>query len=92
MENDLPGTLAKLREGWTDALAQGGLPWAMLLLDLCFYTGRVSDESHRRTPGMPEGRPGDDDPRSYSTAIQYPSWPRKLSPRTLRSSANCMCG
>ena len=65
VENDLPGTLARLREGWTDALARGGLPWAMLLLDLCFYTGRVTDESHRRTPGMPEGRHGDDDPGSY---------------------------
>lgn len=41
------------------------LPWSMLLLDLCFYTGRVTEESHRRTPGMPEGRAGDDDPRSY---------------------------
>ncbi len=65
VENDLAGSLAKVREGWTEALAGGRLPWAMVLLDLCFYTGRVTEESHRRTPGMPEGREGDDDPRSY---------------------------
>jgi DNA-binding NtrC family response regulator len=44
---------------------QSVIPWSMVLIDLCFYTGRVTVESHRRTPGMPEGRPGDDDPRSY---------------------------
>jgi DNA-binding NtrC family response regulator len=44
---------------------QSVIPWSMVLIDLCFYTGRVTEESHRRTPGMPEGRPGDDDPRSY---------------------------
>ncbi|WP_089724042.1 sigma-54-dependent transcriptional regulator [Candidatus Thiosymbion oneisti] len=65
VENDLDGSLAAVREGWTHALTQGKPPWAMLLLDLCFYTGRVTEESHRRTPGMPEGRPGDDDPRGY---------------------------
>ncbi|MFM8442780.1 MAG: sigma 54-interacting transcriptional regulator [Methylococcus sp.] len=65
VENDLHGTLLKVREGWTGALALGKPPWSLLLLDLCFYTGRVTEESHRRTPGMPEGRPGDDDPRSY---------------------------
>jgi DNA-binding NtrC family response regulator len=46
-------------------MAQGKTPWSLLLLDLCFYTGRVTEESHRRSPGMPAGRPGDDDPRSY---------------------------
>jgi DNA-binding NtrC family response regulator len=65
IENDLQGSLAKVRHGWTEAMAQGEPPWAMVLLDLCFYTGLVTDESHRRTPGMPEGRLGDDDPRHY---------------------------
>lgn len=65
VENDLDGSLTAVREGWTHALTRGEPPWAMLLLDLCFYTGRVTAESHRRTPGMPEGHPGDDDPRSY---------------------------
>lgn len=39
--------------------------WSMVLIDLCFYTGVVTQESHRRTPGMPEGRPSDDNPSSY---------------------------
>lgn len=65
VENDLVRSLQKVREGWTVAMAEGKPPWAMVLLDLCFYTGRVTEESNRRTPGMPKGRPGDDDPRSY---------------------------
>lgn len=65
VENDLQGALAKVHEGWDGALAKGEAPWAMVLLDLCFYTGLVTEESHRRAAGMPEGRPGDDDPRSY---------------------------
>ncbi len=65
VENDLAGSLEQVRSGWNEALARGEPPWAMVLLDLCFYTGRVTEDSHRRTPGMPEGRPGDDDPRSY---------------------------
>jgi hypothetical protein len=65
VDNDLPGALGVVAEGWLGALRHGTAPWAMVLLDLCFYTGRVTEESHRRTPGMPEGRPGDDDPRRY---------------------------
>lgn len=65
VENDLHGTLPKVREGWYGVVAKGEAPWAMVLVDLCFYTGRVTVESHRRTPGMPEGRPGDDDPHGY---------------------------
>jgi DNA-binding NtrC family response regulator len=68
VRNDLEGTLAVLRDGWERA---GGAParwdsrWALVLLDLCFYTGRVTRASHARTPGVPEGQPGDDDPGSY---------------------------
>lgn len=65
VENDLQVALELLRKGWTESLAKGLPPWAMVLLDLCFYTGLVTEESNHRTPGMPEGRPGDDDPRSY---------------------------
>jgi DNA-binding NtrC family response regulator len=65
VENDLQGSLAAVRRGWTDALAKNETPWAMVLLDLCFYTGKVTEDSYRRTPGMPEGRPGDDGSRSY---------------------------
>lgn len=64
VENDLPGILNVIRKGWSERPA-GTPPWAMILLDLCFYTGRVTEASSRVSPGMPEGRPGDDDPRSY---------------------------
>src|ERR1035437_6172919 len=37
VENDLAGTLAIVRSGWTSALNKGQLPWAMVLVDLCFY-------------------------------------------------------
>jgi DNA-binding NtrC family response regulator len=36
-----------------------------VLLDLCFYTGRVTEQSDRKTAGMPEGRDGDTDPNQY---------------------------
>lgn len=70
VENDIEATMEVVRAGW---VPQPGLknaththpPWSMVLLDLCFYTGRVTQESHRRTPGMPEGRPTDDRPASY---------------------------
>jgi DNA-binding NtrC family response regulator len=65
VENDLSGTLEIVRRGWVESINGSGRPWALVLLDLCFYTGVVTSESHRRTPGMPEGRPGDDDPASY---------------------------
>lgn len=70
VEGDLEAALVAVRNGWPEAKTEGGrqkakLRWSMVLLDLCFYTGVVTEESHRQTPGMPEGRPGDDDPRSY---------------------------
>jgi len=63
VENDLEGALETVRSGWPDA--KSGIPWSLVLLDLCFYTGRVTEESHRQTAGMPEARSSDDDPRSY---------------------------
>jgi DNA-binding NtrC family response regulator len=65
VENDLESTIELVRRGWTGAFARGKRPWAMVLLDLCFYTGEVTAESNRRTPGMPEGRAGDDDLAGY---------------------------
>lgn len=65
VENDVQTALAVLRHGWYDAIASGTLPWSMVLLDLCFYTGQVTEDSHRRAPGMPEGRPSDDNPQNY---------------------------
>lgn len=70
VENDIEATLEVVRKGWVaQAGSSAGVrvapPWTMMLLDLCFYTGLVTEESHRRTPGMPEGRPGDDQPEGY---------------------------
>ena len=65
VENDLQSSLKKVREGWTESIIKGQPPWSMVLLDLCFYTGLVTEESNRRIPGMPEGRAGDDNPRNY---------------------------
>ena len=64
IENDLEGCLEIVRRGW---IGDDGRkhPWALVLLDLCFYTGLVTARSHQRAPGMPEGRPADDDPRRY---------------------------
>ena len=63
VENDIEGALEIVRSGGPSFKSE--IPWSLVLLDLCFYTGRVTEESHRQTAGMPEGRPGDDDPRSY---------------------------
>ena len=64
VENDLDGCLRFVRSGWTKRSASRP-PWAMLLLDLCFYTGLVTHESSRNASGMPGGRRGDDDPEGY---------------------------
>lgn len=71
--NDLDLAMDAVRKGWLagDRPRRGRPPktspvhWSMVLIDLCFYTGRVTEESHRRTLSMPEGMPGDEDPRSY---------------------------
>ena len=39
VENDLSGTLETIRSGWGQSSTQR---WAMVLLDLCFYTGKVT--------------------------------------------------
>lgn len=69
IENDLESALEAIRKGWAAHSPPQEhrieTPWSLLLLDLCFYTGRVTKESHQQSPGMPEGRPGDDDVRSY---------------------------
>jgi DNA-binding NtrC family response regulator len=70
VQNDLEVALKAVRGGWHQVKSASGrlkaeLPWSMVLLDLCFYTGLVTEESHRQTPGMPEGRTGDEDSRSY---------------------------
>lgn len=62
VENDLSGCIEKIREGW---VSKEIAPWSLLMLDLCFYTGQVSENSNRRTPGMPQGRRGDAEPGGY---------------------------
>jgi len=52
--------MGKILSGWKTSDA-----WAMVLIDLCFYTGKVTAESDQVTPGMPEGAPGADDPSEY---------------------------
>jgi DNA-binding NtrC family response regulator len=64
VENDLEGAMQVVEEGWLD-LQPTQARWAMVLLDLCFYTGWVTEESNRLTPGMPEGQTGDNDPAQY---------------------------
>jgi len=64
VENDLSGVLEVVRRGWSE-VPPGQPRWAMVLLDLCFYTGLVTKASHRSAAGMPEGRDGDDDPERY---------------------------
>lgn len=60
VENDLDSTLRVIDEGWSKPPY-----WSLVLLDLCFYTGKVTQESDRQSTGMPEGRLGDDDPKQY---------------------------
>lgn len=64
VENDIEGCLRVIRAGW-NGRAPGEPPWSLVLLDLCFYTGRVTPESNRELAGMPEGREGDDSPERY---------------------------
>jgi DNA-binding NtrC family response regulator len=64
IENDLEGTLDIIRRGWEGPFVEGP-PWAILLLDLHFHTGRITTASDARTSGMPEGRPGDNDLNNF---------------------------
>jgi DNA-binding NtrC family response regulator len=73
IENDLAGTMDFLRRGWI-----GDGPsfkrWSLVLLDLCFYTGRVTGQlsqavagepGKQAEPGMPEGRASDIVPSQF---------------------------
>lgn len=64
VRNDEAGVLELVGSRWQD-LAPGQERWALVLLDLCFYTGEVTAASTQRAAGVPEGRPGDDDPERY---------------------------
>lgn len=65
VRNDLESCITLVESGWKASQRRGEPPWALVLLDLCFYTGRVTTESNSRSAGMPDGRPEDDDPSTY---------------------------
>lgn len=67
VENDVEGVFNTILNGWDDSrLAPGELPWSMILLDMCFYTGLVTAESEKVSgEGMPQGCPEDDMPGHY---------------------------
>jgi len=58
--NDLEKCLRRIEAGAPD-----GEPWDLLMLDLCFYTGEVTEASDADFAGFPEGRPEDDDPDNF---------------------------
>lgn len=61
--NDEKSVLDAVESGWkTEEQTRS---WAMVLLDLCFFTGKVTAESNTAQFGMPEGNPHDDDPDHY---------------------------
>lgn len=64
VENDLDGVVARCLKGWVDVGGRAR-PWALVLLDLRFYTGLVTEQSNMESPGMPEGRPEDDTSAGY---------------------------
>ena len=63
VENDIEGCMRIIEEGWNPKLNEP--IWSLVLLDLCFYTGRVTYKSNQRSAGMPEGRSGDSDKNQY---------------------------
>ena len=63
VENDLEGCMRIIDAGWNPLHNEP--VWSLVLLDLSFYTGLVTDKSDRRSAGMPEGRPGDSDKNKY---------------------------
>src|SRR5262249_18057748 len=64
VENDLEDALRVVRAGWGPRRGDRPCGW-LVLLDLCFYTGRVPEASNGEAKGMPEGRPEDSEPRRY---------------------------
>lgn len=67
VENSVDAALEAVREGWPQNSAASAIVprWSLVLLDLCFYTGPVTERSDSQASGMPEGLPGDDEPDSY---------------------------
>jgi len=65
VENDLQGTLELIDSGW-HGRQPGTAPWALVLLDLRFKSGRVTPESEARFgEGVPGGREEDVDSSTF---------------------------
>lgn len=73
VRNDLEGTLEIVRQGWIGS-GERFKRWSLVLLDLCFYTGRVTGKlnsavagsgSNRAEVGMPEGSADDIVPSQF---------------------------
>ncbi len=60
VENDESGSIEFVRKHW-----DGERRPACLLLDLCFLTGKVTEDSEKLQSGMPEGRKGDDQKEGF---------------------------
>lgn len=63
VENDIEATLRVIRNGWDEASLS--LRWSLVLLDLSFHTGLVTENSNRLTRGMPEESESDSIPEKY---------------------------
>lgn len=64
VENDLESAVQAARKGWYGSEKLRS-PWSLVLVDLSFSTGEVTEASHRRAPGMACGRDSDNDPSGY---------------------------
>lgn len=64
VENSVDDIIETVRAGWAPAPNEQSRPWSIVLLDLCFRTGRVTSASDAECAGMPDGRPDDDEPAS----------------------------
>src|SRR5215203_2113474 len=61
VENNLEATLQVIRNGW-DQTVPNNRRWSLILLDLSFHTGLVTEKSNRLATGMPEGSESDSIP------------------------------
>lgn len=67
IENDIPTCISAIQRGWDvpQEKRAGFKRWALAVIDLCFYTGRVTEHSHARAAGMPDEQVADSRPSEY---------------------------
>ena len=67
--NSIEQVLQAVDSGWNDAyLGPDKLPWSLVMVDLCFYQGKVTEASESapgRGKGMPQGNTSDMNPEKY---------------------------